>query len=153
MSTKRIALVVLVGVAVIGGGIALWNAGGGSADTAASTKIQNLPAGALAATGTDAQAAKITANIYRISKIQLDTSLFQDPAYLSLVDRSQAIPVEPVGRPDPFAPLYQDDVSKGTTGRDQGQGGLLNQKGTAVPVKATQVRVSTSTPPKAPPAR
>jgi hypothetical protein len=41
----------------------------------------------------------------QIQSLRIDTTLFNDPAYLSLVDRTVAVPAVEVGRPDPFAPL------------------------------------------------
>lgn len=138
MSTKRIAVTALVAVAVIGGALALWRSGG-SADSSGADRQANAVPGV--ATGTDAAAARITATIYRIDRLKLDPSVLSSPAYLSLVDRSQPIPEEPIGRPDPFAPLYQDAVAT-TSGRAQGQGGLLNQN-----QGAGQAKASTSTAP------
>lgn len=41
----------------------------------------------------------------QMKSLHIDTSLFSDPAYEALVDYSVAIQPEPVGRPDPFAPV------------------------------------------------
>lgn len=40
-----------------------------------------------------------------LKSIRLDTAIFSDPAFQSLQDFSQALVPEPVGRPNPFAPL------------------------------------------------
>ncbi len=40
-----------------------------------------------------------------LKAIKLDDSLFSDSAFQSLRDFSQALVPEPVGRPNPFAPL------------------------------------------------
>lgn len=41
----------------------------------------------------------------QIQGITFETSVFQNPAYLSLKDYTVVIPAENVGRPDPFAPI------------------------------------------------
>ena len=42
----------------------------------------------------------------QVRSLSIDTSLFTDPSFLSLVDYSVAIPPQSVGvRPNPFAPL------------------------------------------------
>jgi len=46
-----------------------------------------------------------------LKDIRLDGHIFQDPAYMSLHDFSRQIVPEPVGRPDPFAPLPKTQVT------------------------------------------
>ena len=41
----------------------------------------------------------------QVRSLKIDTALFTDPAFRSLVDFSVAITPENVGRPNPFAPL------------------------------------------------
>ncbi len=41
----------------------------------------------------------------QMRSLKIDTSLFNDPAYKSLIDYSVDITPENVGRPNPFAPL------------------------------------------------
>lgn len=43
--------------------------------------------------------------IAELKTIQIDTSIFTDPAFMSLQDSSVQIALQPVGRKDPFAPL------------------------------------------------
>ncbi|XKT74762.1 MAG: hypothetical protein ACJKTH_01595 [Patescibacteria group bacterium UBA2163] len=45
--------------------------------------------------------------LLELRSIQLDTSLFSDERFQSLQDFGQQIISEPVGRPNPFAPLGQ----------------------------------------------
>ena len=52
----------------------------------------------------------------QIQSLKIDTSLFQDPAYKTLVDYSVPIPQDGVGRPNPFAPFPGEAVSVGTGG-------------------------------------
>lgn len=41
----------------------------------------------------------------RTKQIQLDSSIFENPVFISLQDFGQIIPLQPVGREDPFAPI------------------------------------------------
>jgi len=43
--------------------------------------------------------------LQNLHTIQLDNSIFSDPAFQSLTDFGVSIPAEPVGRRDPFIPL------------------------------------------------
>lgn len=49
----------------------------------------------------------------QIDALKLDTSIFDDPVFTRLRDKSQPIPPEPVGRDNPFAPL--ESVPNGST--------------------------------------
>ena len=59
------------------------------------------------ATQSDARimATQISQALLRIEQIKLDKSIFANPIYLSLVDRSRPINPEPTGRQNPFAPI------------------------------------------------
>lgn len=48
---------------------------------------------------------ELIALLLTLKTITLDTALFDDPAFKSLKDFSQELVPEPVGRPNPFAPL------------------------------------------------
>lgn len=48
---------------------------------------------------------QISQALLRIEQIKLDRSIFENQIYRSLVDRSRPILDEPMGRPNPFAPL------------------------------------------------
>ncbi|MEN9524457.1 MAG: hypothetical protein RL536_526 [Candidatus Parcubacteria bacterium] len=43
--------------------------------------------------------------LQQIRSLKIDTSLFKDQAYTTLLDYTVTIPEIPVGRPNPFAPL------------------------------------------------
>jgi|ETN02SMinimDraft_4_1059925.scaffolds.fasta_scaffold133804_2 hypothetical protein len=43
--------------------------------------------------------------LYELNRIKFDTSIFEDPLFNSLVDHSLEVVAEPLGRPDPFAPI------------------------------------------------
>ena len=58
----------------------------------------------------------------QIKSLKIDTSLFQDPVYQSLVDYSVPIPPENVGRPNPFAPYPGEVVTSPTASAASGAG-------------------------------
>ncbi len=53
--------------------------------------------------GTPAQG--IVATLLTLRTVKLDGTIFSDPAFMGLQDVSTDIIAEPVGRPNPFAPL------------------------------------------------
>lgn len=57
--------------------------------------------------GADAIGAEIIEALNQIEALELDDSIFSDPVFLRLKDKSQPIPPEPKGRENPFAPLSQ----------------------------------------------
>ncbi len=50
---------------------------------------------------------ELVSTLLALRAVKLDGSIFTDPAFVSLKDFSTAIIPEPVGRPNPFAPLSQ----------------------------------------------
>lgn len=48
---------------------------------------------------------QISQALVRIEQIKLDKNIFTDAIYKTLVDRSEPIIEEPIGRPNPFAPI------------------------------------------------
>lgn len=72
---------------------------GGSKDDSLLQSVANTPKGA------DVIGSEIIQALNQIETLQLDRSVFEDPVYRSLVDRSQPIPQEPIGRENPFAPI------------------------------------------------
>lgn len=52
---------------------------------------------------------KIAAELLQLRNIKLDSSLFTSPEYTSLQDFSRPIKAQPVGRPNPFAPINEND--------------------------------------------
>lgn len=47
----------------------------------------------------------LIALLAELKSIELDTSLLQNPTFLTLQDYSVSLSPEPIGRPNPFAPL------------------------------------------------
>lgn len=59
-------------------------------------------------------AGQISQALLRIEQISLDRSIFTNEVYLTLKDRSQPIESEPIGRPNPFAPIGNISSIKST---------------------------------------
>jgi len=59
--------------------------------------------------------AQISQALLKIDQIKLDRSVFENPIFKSLEDRSQNIEPEPIGRTNPFAPL--GDITVNSTVR------------------------------------
>jgi hypothetical protein len=71
--------------------------------------------GSLLQTAPDASQAigsQVLGLLNQIQSLKIDTTLFMDPAYLTLHDFTIAIPVLNVGRPNPFAPLPGESTNK-----------------------------------------
>ncbi|MDD5050405.1 MAG: hypothetical protein PHV93_01525 [Candidatus Pacebacteria bacterium] len=90
------------------------------------------PSGALlvqtTGTGTDDQGLvigqKTIALLQELQKVNIDNSIFSTTAFQSLQDFGVEIQAEPVGRPDPFAPVGYEGgtvVTFGTTTSDFGR--------------------------------
>lgn len=73
--------------------------GGSSNDNSLLRGVANTPSGA------DVIGSEIIQALNQIDTLQLDRTIFEDPVFRSLVDRSQPIPPEPVGRDNPFSPI------------------------------------------------
>ncbi len=56
---------------------------------------------------TDAQIAgqRVLGLLNQIRSLKIDTSLFKDPLYLTLIDYAVDVPPQEIGRPNPFAPI------------------------------------------------
>lgn len=61
----------------------------------------------------------------QVRSLKIDSALFTDPVFVSLQDYSVAITPEPVGRPNPFAPLPGETVK--STG-SQTSGSIVKPK-------------------------
>jgi hypothetical protein len=57
---------------------------------------------------------QITQALIQIESLNLDKSVFSNPIYLSLIDKSEPIIPEPIGRRNPFAPLTDTSVNYDT---------------------------------------
>lgn len=57
---------------------------------------------------------EIISALNQIESLKLDRSIFDNPIYQSLKDRSQEIPPEPVGKPNPFDPIGSSAAERET---------------------------------------
>lgn len=64
-----------------------------------------------------ASANRILSLLNQVESLRIDATLFQNPAYLSLIDYTVDIPETPVGRPNPFAPLPGESAFSATSER------------------------------------
>jgi len=62
-------------------------------------------------TANDVVGAEIIQALNHIEALKLDRTIFEDPIYRSLIDRSQEIEPEPVGKNNPFDPINTSGVS------------------------------------------
>ena len=100
----------VLGVAVIAAA-ALWY--GMSQSSAPETTIvtssaagtSNTPGGVVTPGPVDKDTQQILEILLALRAVKLDETLFSNQAFISLKDFSTPIVPEPVGRPDPFAPL------------------------------------------------
>ena len=61
----------------------------------------------------------LVATLLALRAVKLDASLFSDQAFISLKDFSTQIVPEPVGRPNPFAPIGQTVVTASSSKASQ----------------------------------
>jgi hypothetical protein len=86
---------IIIAVIVLVGGYFAYTSGSSSDTLLTST----------ADTPTAQVSKELLATLGNLRSLSLDTSIFTDAAFVSLVDFGTAIPLEPVGRENPFAPL------------------------------------------------
>ena len=92
--TGTIVIVIVIVLAIVG---YFYVQGSNSSSTSSSGLVADQQGG-------DVGLAEVNL-LNQIQNIKIDTALFQNPAYLSLVDHTVAIPAQAVGRPNPFAPI------------------------------------------------
>jgi hypothetical protein len=63
------------------------------------------------------QAQELINFITELKTIRIETGIFTNPAFLSLVDSTVVIAPQPIGRKNPFAPLPGTPVPAVSTGR------------------------------------
>ncbi len=85
-------------------------------------------------------ASQITQALLRVQQISLDKTLFSDPLFVSLEDRSTPIIEEPLGRSNPFAPL--GDTSVRTSSRTDE---TATTTATSTPASFTATSTATTT--------
>ena len=72
----------------------------------------SAPAPVLSTTGTatDTQDAQLVSTLLQLQTVTLSGTILNDPGFLSLQDYTTQIVSEPVGRPNPFAPISPGSV-------------------------------------------
>ena len=86
----------VIGIAVVAlAGIAWWGMSGGGATAPLLTTD----------TPTTASDVELVTTLLTLRAVTLNGTIFTDPAFMSLKDFGKEIVPEPVGRPNPFAPL------------------------------------------------
>ncbi|MDO8575515.1 MAG: hypothetical protein Q7R78_02340 [bacterium] len=106
MNKNNIIILVVV-IALVGGGIWYYKSKGTGTEDGLSVSVANTP-----------KVGQKTLSLLRqVSELTLDTKIFDDPAFTSLVDSSIVIPPQPVGRINPFSPTRARVVVPSTTRR------------------------------------
>jgi hypothetical protein len=77
----------------------------------------SAPAPVLSTTGnaTDTQDAQLVTTLLELQAVTLSGTILSDPGFLSLQDFTTQVVSEPVGRPNPFAPVSPGSVVEATT--------------------------------------
>ncbi|HEV3244875.1 MAG TPA: hypothetical protein VG102_00790 [Candidatus Paceibacterota bacterium] len=91
---KLISLVVLIVIIAA----AWWGFTGVSGPSSVVTSSGTL-------TATSSQDAQIVSTLLQLQAVSLSGTILNDPDFLALQDFTTQIVTEPIGRPDPFAPL------------------------------------------------
>jgi flagellar basal body-associated protein FliL len=94
---------IILGVVVVIALIAYFYYTGGQVSPAAGTLVTSDSSAVVGAQVLDL--------LSEISTLKIDTSLFSDRAYQTLVDHTVPIPAQQVGRVNPFAPLPGEAVT------------------------------------------
>ncbi|MEK7641888.1 MAG: hypothetical protein AAB365_02745 [Patescibacteria group bacterium] len=102
MKTQSSSKKSLIGIAVIFGALAIgyFYFAGGSESPASGSLLQSQ-----ANPEANAVSSRILSLLRQVGELEIDTSIFNEPAFQTLVDYSVAIPSVDVGRPNPFAPI------------------------------------------------
>lgn len=105
LKENKVLTGIIVAVVLVVGGYFAY--GTGSSDELLTTTDAGTP--------TSQVSKELLSVLANLKSISLDTSIFTDPAFLSLSDFGTTIPLEPVGRDNPFAPLTQSGVRAGAS--------------------------------------
>lgn len=108
-SSKKSIIIVIV-VALVAGVGYFYYSGSKGTDSASMT------ASTISA-DTQAVGARILSLLNQIQNLKIDTTVFDDQKFKSLIDYTVAIPQQNVGRPNPFAPIPGVSPSSNATQR------------------------------------
>lgn len=90
---------ILIIVVVVAIGLILYNSLGGTEIASVDETLSSE------SVSSGAESDEILALLATLRAIEFDTSVFESPVFLGLVDFSVPLVPEPVGRPNPFAPI------------------------------------------------
>ena len=117
--SKKIIIFAIVGIVIAG---AVWYMGRSDSTTTETTSSTGLSSSGAGVIGGPVAPVDPLANgsdfaqlLSTIDSISLDTGIFRDPSYLALRDNKVILIPEPIGRPNPFAPIGSDEGSSETT--------------------------------------
>jgi len=107
---NKVFVGIIFAVVVLVGGYFIYGAGGTPSEGSALTST--------GVSETSKVSRELLATLSNLKSISLDSSIFTDSVFLSLTDFGTVIPVQPVGRDNPFARLSPSGVraTSGTTG-------------------------------------
>ncbi len=133
---KKFKTLIIVVVVVIIAFIAYSQLKPASPTTGQSSVVRQT--GTTGSTGaTDGPSKGFATQLLAIQNIKFKTTLFSDQVYLSLDDFSRDLIPQPTGRPNPFAPLGQNDIEFVSTDTSSvtGTGFTITSQGTTTPSK------------------
>lgn len=103
----------LILIVIVVAGVAWWAmSGGGSSPSTSLLTTEGSEAGLSPADQ------NLIATLLQLRAVKLDGTIFSEPAFSALKDFSTQIVAEPVGRPNPFAPLSSAGASSGSSARE-----------------------------------
>ncbi len=102
MSNVKNIIIILIVIAVVGGGVYWYR------QNYAVKSDTNV---AVSVTSTPKVGQKTLTLLGQVKALNLDTSIFNDQAFISLQEYNKIIPEQPVGRINPFAPLKRSGAT------------------------------------------
>ena len=105
----RHKLILFVVAIVVAGAIWYGLSGSGSSTSLLSTQTPTV--------SSDPATQALVTTLLALRAVTLNGTIFSDPSFVSLQDFSTAIVPEPVGRPNPFAPLAPEASASASTTR------------------------------------
>ncbi len=91
-------------------GAAWWEFSGSSSGTSSVVVVNT------AGSATDTESAQIVSTLLQLQAVTLSGTIFNDPGFMSLQDFTTQVISEPIGRPNPFAPITIPSASQTTSG-------------------------------------
>lgn len=118
-SGSKTFIIVAVILVVLAGGYYFYQSGSKTTADATSGVGDSNSLDTTSAAGTDENGIVVGADVYsllgQIQSLKIDPTFFAKTVYQSLVDYTVEIPPEPVGRPNPFAPISGSSGSQSSS--------------------------------------